>query len=123
MSNALSPSKKSAQAQRCIDLARSVDVLSSALSDVVNLGAKWFGHSRSFGIGVTRPKSASGGIAIIRQGGMVSAYYFEEYVRAELEHIASVLTHGDTEYNRELLCRREAIQAARYYVTEQQKSL
>jgi len=112
----------SKSAQRIATLEKENTVLSLALSDLANLGAKWFGHSRCFSIGITRPNSACGGIAIIRSNGTVSAHYFEEFYRAEMEHIACVITGENTDHNRELLCRRAALEDAKAYVHEQQRA-
>lgn len=113
---------KSDLLQRNAALSKDNDVLSLALNDVVNLGAKWFGNSRQFSIGITRPNSACGGICIVRRSGTVSAYYFEEFAQAELSHIAIVITGENTDHNRDLLCRRAAIESAHAYIREQQKA-
>lgn len=104
------------------DAQKENSVLACALADSLNFGVKWFGNSRTFSIGITRPQSACGGIAIIRNNGTVSAYYFEEYASRELAHIACVITGENTEHNRELLCRRAAIESAKAFVSEQQKA-
>jgi hypothetical protein len=111
---------KSKSAIRIAELEKENTVLSCALNDMLNLGAKWFGSARSFSVGVTRPQSACGGIAIIRCNGTARAHYFEEWARAELAHIQLVITGADTEHNRELLRRRSAIEAAQAYIREQQ---
>lgn len=105
-------------ALRIAELQKENSVLACALSDLANLGAKWFGNSREFSLGVTRPQSACGGIAIVRRSGTVSAYYFEEFARSELAHIAAVITGENTDHNRELLRRRSAIEDAQAYVSD-----
>jgi hypothetical protein len=110
---------KSSLAQKCAELEKENGVLSCALNDVLKGDVRWFGSPRTFALGVTRPKSACGGIAIIRHCGTSSAHYFEEYAQRELAHIALVITGENTEHNRELLARRNAIEAAKAYIAEQ----
>lgn len=90
-------------------------VLACALNDVLRGDVKWFGRGE-YSLGVTRPASACGGIAVVRQCGIVSAYYFEEYSQRELNHIALIVTGEDAEHNRELLRRRAAIEDAKAYI-------
>ena len=97
---------------------RECTVLSCALNDILNGDVKWFGHSRQFSIGVTRPKAACGGIAVVRICGNTYADYFENYSQTELQHIANCITGENTEHNRELLQRRAAIESAQAYVSE-----
>lgn len=101
------------------DMRTETTVLSCALNDILNGDVKWFSHSHTFSIGVTRPTSACGGIAVVRQTGTSGAYYFEEYARRELEHIAACITGENTEHNRELAQRRSAIESAKAYVADQ----
>jgi hypothetical protein len=93
-------------------------VLSCALNDILNGDVKWFGHSRTFSIGVIRPASACGGIAVIRNNGTSRAAYCEQYFRAELAHISMCITGENTDYNRELLVRRSVIESAQAYLSE-----
>ncbi len=80
--------------------------LNCALNDLANGAVKWFGHSREWSLGISRPHSACGGIAIVRYSGMTAAYYFESYSRAELNHISLCITGERTQANDELLRRR-----------------
>lgn len=93
-------------------------VLLCALNDILNGDVKWFGSSRTFSVGVTRPSGACGGIAVVRQNGTTRAQYLEEFCRVELEHIARCVTGENTDYNRELLCRRATIESAKAYAAE-----
>lgn len=97
-------------------------VLVCALNDILNGDVKWFGHSRAFSIGITRPSGAYGGIAVVRQCGNARASCFESYARSEIEHIGYCITGENTDHNRELLQRRAAIEAAQSYVAEAQRS-
>jgi len=100
-----------------------IDCLSIALHDTLCGVVKWFGSSRTYSIGITRPCAASGGFAIVRSGGAESrAVYWEKFARNEAETIAACITGEDTEYNRELLRRRSVLEAAQAYVTECQRS-
>lgn len=101
-------------------LSKENGVMFLALTDLSNLGAKWFGHSREFSIGISRPDSACGGIAVVKQNGSVSAHYFEEFAHNELNRISAIITGQDNEYNRALLCRRASIEAAQAYVSQKQ---
>lgn len=98
------------------------EALTLALSDLCKDAVKWFGNSRTYSLGVSRPTGAAGGVAIVRECGMASAYYFETYARDTLAHIASVITGTNSDYNQELLRRRATIEAAQAYVSEQQKA-
>lgn len=103
-------------------LASENEVLTLALNDVCNGGVKWFGHTRTYSIGISRPNGAAGGIAIVREAGMTYAFYFERYSRETLDRISSLVTGSDSEYNAELLRRRSAIEAAQAYVSESQRA-
>jgi hypothetical protein len=103
-------------------LASENDVLTLALGDVCNGAVKWFGNSRTYSIGISRPCGAAGGIAIVREAGMTYAFYFEKYARETLANVAMLVTGEDSEHNRELLRRRSAIEAAQAYVTESQRA-
>lgn len=109
-------------AQRIAQLERENTVLAIALADLANVGAKWFGCSREFCVGITRPTGGCGGIAIVRRNGTVSAFYFEEFYRSEMEHIACCITGENTGSNRELLRRRAVLEDAKAYVGEQQRA-
>ncbi|NDF15811.1 hypothetical protein EB061_10900 [bacterium] len=103
-------------------LATQNDVLTLALNDVCNGAVKWFGNSRTYSIGVSRPTGAAGGIAIVRECGMTAAHYFEGYARDTLAHVAALVTGADTEHNRELLRKRAAVESALAYVAECQRA-
>lgn len=103
-------------------LASENEVLTLALGDAVNGNVKWLGNSRTYSIGISRPTDAAGGIAIVREAGMTSAFYFEKYARETLAHIACLVTGTDTEHNTELMRRRSAIEAAQAYVNEMQSA-
>lgn len=103
-------------------LASENEVLTLALNDVCNGAVKWFGNSRTYSIGISRPCGAAGGIAIVREAGMTYAFYFERYAREMLERVALLVTGSDTEHNRELMRRRSAIEAAQAYVSESQRA-
>ena len=98
------------------------EALTLALSDLCNGSVKWFGHSRTYSVGISRPTGAAGGIAIVRECGMASAHYFETYSRETLAHIAAVITGENTEHNIELARRRAAIESAQAYVSEQHRA-
>ena len=98
------------------------EVLTLALSDLCNGSVKWFGSSRTYSIGISRPTGAAGGIAIVRQCGTVSAFYFERYASETLAHIANIITGDNTEHNTELARERAAIEAAQAYVSESQRA-
>lgn len=98
------------------------DVLTLALSDLCNGAVKWFGNSRTYSIGLSRPTGAAGGIAIVRQSGTTSAHYWEDYSRETLARIADLVTGADTEHNRELLRERATIETAQAYVSESQRA-
>lgn len=101
---------------RCAALDMETTALRCALQDCLNGNVKWFGNSRAYQIGVARADSASGGIAIVRAGGSVIACdYMDRYCGAELMTIAHCITGQTSEYQTELLCRREAIEAAIAY--------
>lgn len=102
-------------------LATENEALTLALGDVCNGSVKWFGNSRTYSIGISRPTGAAGGIATVREGGMTYAFYFERYARETLAHVAALVTGTDTEHNRELMRRRSAIEAAQAYVSQAQK--
>lgn len=102
-------------------LATENEALTLALGDLCNGNVKWFGNSRTYSIGISRPTGAAGGIAIVRQSGMTYAHYFENYARETLAHIACIITGTDSEHNRELLKERAAIEAAQSYVTGEQQ--
>ncbi len=102
-------------------LATENEALTLALGDVCNGNVKWFGHARTYSIGISRPNGAAGGIAIVREAGMTYAFYFEKYARETLAHIACLVTGANTEHNAELMRRRAAIEAAQAYVTEMQR--
>lgn len=98
------------------------EALTLALHDLCNGNVKWFGHARTYSLGVSRPTGASGGIAIVREAGTTGAYYFETYARETLTHIAACITGANTEHNAELARRRSAIEAAKAYVSEMQRT-
>ncbi len=104
-------------------LAREVDVYSLALSDLANGAVKWFGHSRDFSLGITRPRGAHGGIALTRSNGICAAFYWEHWNQQAMQQISECLTGADTEHNRELLRRRSVIEAAAAYIRECQHVL
>lgn len=93
-----------------------------ALSDLCNGKVKWFGHSRTFSLGISRASGAAGGIAIERCEGVTSAYYFESYAARQLAHVSACLTGEDMEHNRELLRRRSIIEEAQAYVSASQRA-
>lgn len=97
-------------------------VLSCTLNDILNGDVKWFGNSCEYSLGITRPRSACGGMVVIRCCGTSSARYWEQFAREELTHISFVITGENTEHNRELLRRRSAIEAAQAYVSQQLKA-
>lgn len=103
-------------------LASENEVLTLALNDLANGAVKWFGNSRTYSIGISRPTGAAGGIAIVRQSGMTYAHYFERYSRETLAHIALIVTGTDSEHNRELMRERSAIEAAQAYVSDSQRN-
>jgi hypothetical protein len=103
-------------------LATENEAMTLAISDLCNGAVKWFGHSREFEIGISRPAGAAGGIAIVRQCGCASAHYFETYARETLKHIAMVMTSGNDEHTLILLRQRAAIEAAQAYVSEAQRA-
>lgn len=108
---------------RCDSLDMENTVLRCALQDCLNGNVKWFGNARAFSIGVARADSASGGIAIVRANGSVIACdYMDRYCGAELMTIAHCITGQTSEYQTELLCRREAIEAAIAYRNEALKA-
>ena len=98
------------------------EALTLALHDLCNGNVKWFGNSRTYSIGVSRPNGAAGGIAIVREAGSTSAFYFERYSRETLEHLSRLVTGTDTDANREYLRRRSAIESAQAYVSESQRA-
>ncbi len=98
---------------RCDALDTENTVLRCALNDCLNGNVKWFGNTRAFQIGVARADSACGGIAIVRADGtMISCDYVDRYCPQALTHISLCLTGENTEHNRDLLKRREAIESA-----------
>lgn len=102
---------------RCDALNHESSVLRCALNDVLKGDVKWFGRS-PYRLGVCRPTSACGGIALVQSSGMTNAYYFERYCQTELSHIACILTGEDNELNAELLMRRSLIESAKQFVRE-----
>lgn len=98
------------------------EALTLALNDLANGAVKWFGNSRTYSLGISRPTGAAGGIAIVREAGMTYTHYFERYAQETLERVAILVTGSDTEHNREYLRRRAAIEAAQAYVSESQKA-
>jgi hypothetical protein len=101
---------------RCLALDSENSVLRCALHDILRGNVRWFGSARKYQVGISRASSACGGIAIVRsEGNLVSCEYAERFFADALAHIAACVTGEDTEYNRELLARRAAIEAARFY--------
>jgi len=101
------------------NMERENNVLALALSDLANGNVKWF-QRFNYAIGISRPNGASGGIAIEKViGGIVSAYYWEDFCKDSLSHIASVITGENTPFNAELIRRRSCIEDAQAYVNEQ----
>lgn len=98
------------------------EAMTLALSDLCSGSVKWFGNSRNYSIGISRPNGAAGGICIVRQCGMASAYYFETYAQSTLAHIANIITGTNTEHNIELARERAAIEAAQAYVSAAQRA-
>ena len=103
-------------------LASENEAMTLAMSDLCNGAVKWFGHTREFEIGISRPAGAAGGIAIVRQCGCASAHYFENYARETMAHLACLITGSDTEHNLVLLRQRSAIEAAQAYVSTAQRA-
>lgn len=97
-------------------------VLTLALNDICNGAVKWFGNSRTFSLGITRPAGAAGGIAVVRENGTTSAHYFERYASEILLHVSYVITGENTEHNRELARKRSTVEAAQAYVSECQRN-
>lgn len=106
----------------CVRLDNENTLLYLALADALNGAVKWFGHSPAYNLGISRPTGAAGGIAILRVGAMASAHYWEQFRTTETARINACLTSENTEYNRGLLVRRSAIEAAQAYVSAAQKS-
>jgi hypothetical protein len=103
-------------------LSREVDVLSLALSDLSNGAVKWFGNSIYFSLGISRPRSACGGIVLIKGQGLCTAFYWDMWHGEALAQISACITGEDSEHNRDLLRRRSAIESAAAYVSEQLKA-
>lgn len=102
---------------RIAQLETEATVNALALHDVVRGDVRWFGNARRYQVGVTRP--SCGGIAIVRTfDGGTDAHYLVRFAQRELEHISMCITGENSEYNRELLARRSAIEAAQAYVRE-----
>ena len=97
------------------------EVLALALADLSHGVVKWFSHGQ-YAIGISRPTGAAGGICIVKEGGMTSAHYFEQHSAAMLQHIALCVTGHDNEFNRQLCCKRAAIESAQAYITEMQRN-
>lgn len=104
---------------RCARMEREREPLELALSDCVNGNVTWFGRS-PFRLGICRPNGAAGGIVIVNTHGMVSADYWEQFARNQMEHIAACITGENTEANRELMARRSTIETAAKFVREMQ---
>ena len=117
----MKPSRASLDALNA-KLATENDCLTLALADALNGNVKWFGNSRTYSIGISRPTGAAGGLAIVRQCGMASAHYFETYARETLAHIACIITGANTEHNTELARERAAIESAQAYIREMQRA-
>jgi hypothetical protein len=107
----------------CDRLRNENDVLGLALTDLSNGSVKWFGHSREYSIGVSRPTSASGGVLIVRSCGVTSAHYFERHAQDTLAQISACLTGENTPYNLDLLRRRQLIEDAQAFVRAEQNKL
>lgn len=101
------------------------DVLSLAVADLCNGSVKWFGDSIVYSVGISRPHGAAGGIAIVRCGGMVSAYYFEQFAADRLAAIGSMIGGEcrDVNHYAELVRRRDTILDAQAYITLEQNRI
>jgi len=104
---------------RCARLERAIGPLELALHDLAVKQVVWFGHY-NFRIGISRATGAAGGIVIANVYGNVSADYWEQFARNQLEHIAACITGENTEHNRDLATRRTVIESAQAYVTSEQ---
>lgn len=118
----MSQVSKAFLAAECVRLGNENTVQALALSDLCNGAVKWFGSSPAYSLGISRPTGAAGGIVICRVNGGAGAFYWAEFAPRELAHISACLTGADTEYNRDLLRRRTALEAAGAYVAEQMRA-
>lgn len=109
---------KSSLVERNATLETENTALACALADTIRGDVKWFKASRFVSYGITRPSSACGGIVIVNNGGTVSAHYLEAFGREALAHISLMITGENTDHNRELLARREAIESALAYARQ-----
>lgn len=98
----------------------SLSITQIAFADVLKGDVQWFGRA-PYRVGITRPKSASGGLAVEVWGGSVVAQRCEAFFSPRLETIACLITGHDSEHNRELLARRITLEQARAYIREQQQ--
>lgn len=106
--------------QRCARLERAIGPLELALADLALGQVVWFGRG-VFRLGISRAIGAHGGIVIVNNDGNVSADYWEQFARNQLEHIAACITGENTEHNCELSARRNVIETAQAYVTGEQR--
>lgn len=107
---------------RCARMERENEPLSLALSDMVNNRVVWFGRA-PFRLGISRAAGAHGGIVIVNHDGMISADYWEQFSRNQLEHIGACITGENTEHNRELAKRRDTIEQALAHVRREQHGI
>lgn len=98
-----------------------VEPLEMSLCDMVRGNVHWFGHCNArFRLGISRPNGPAGGFVIVQRETTVSAYYWEQFSRDALAHIALCVTGEDTAHNRALIAERETIEAASKWVSEHQ---
>lgn len=106
-------------ALRVADLTRQMAPMELALSDLAFDRVNWFGRGQ-WHLGVSRPTGSHGGIAIVVDGGCVSAHYFEEWAPATLAHVDCLITGERNEYNARLAVMRDQITRAQSFVRRMQ---
>lgn len=104
---------------RLARIEREVEPLTLALCDAVNGTVTWFGRGE-YKLGISRATGAHGGIVIERVGNSAAAHYWEQWSRDAHAHLTACLTGENTEHNRELLRRRDLIEAANQFVRSSQ---
>jgi len=97
-------------------LEKAYDVQSIALADYVKGKAHRIGTGDGFTLWITRHKGASGGVAIVNDGGNVMAHYFEEAFHTQMRRFDLCLTGENNELNRSLLVRRTLWEKAKAFV-------